>query len=185
MLRKGMFDIIPTDITGLVAVEFTLRTDPRGFFVKTLHADSFREAGLPLDFRESYYSLSNRNVLRGFHFQVPPEDHDKFVYCVDGCVLDVVVDLRQGSSTYGNCVSRELDGRAPSGFVIPKGCGHAFLTLTDQAMLVYNVTTAYSPQHDCGVLWNTVDFDWPIVEPLLSDRDRSFPSLSEFASPFS
>ncbi len=79
-----MFDIIPTGIAGLSAIRFTLRADARGFFVKTLHAEAFEEAGLPYDFRESYYSLSEKNVLRGFHFQTPPADHDKFVYCVDG-----------------------------------------------------------------------------------------------------
>ena len=179
-----MFNIIPTNIPGLSAIEFTLRADSRGFFVKTMHADAFGEAGIVFDFRESYYSLSKKNVLRGFHFQTPPADHDKFVYCVDGCVLDVVVDLRRNSQTYGRCEARELDGASPSGFIIPKGCGHAFLTLSDRAMLVYNVTSVYAPAQDCGVAWNSVDFDWPISSPLVSDRDRFFPKLVDFKTPF-
>ncbi len=96
----------------------------------------------------------------------------------------MIVDLRRNSPTYGRCESRELDSASPSGFIIPKGCGHAFLTLSDRAMLVYNVTTVYAPAQDRGVLWNSVDFDWPISDPLISDRDQSFPQFTDFDTPF-
>ena len=179
-----MFEVTPTDLPDLFAVAFKRRADPRGFFVKTFHAEAFAEAGLPTDWRESYYSLSHRNVLRGFHFQVPPADHHKLVFCVEGRVLDVVLDLRRDSPSYGRCASRELDGAAPSGIMIPKGCGHAFLTLSDTALLVYNVSTVYTPAADRGIAWNGAGFDWPIADPLISDRDASFPSLRAFETPF-
>ena len=179
-----MFAITETAIPGLHAIRFALRGDARGSFVKTFHAGRFAEAGLPTDFREMYYSVSTRDVLRGFHFQVPPAQHAKLVTCAEGRVLDVVVDLRRASPTFGQTVARELDGTDPSGFVIPAGCGHAFLTLSQQAMLVYCVTSVHAPEHDRGIAFDSVGFDWPVANPILSDRDRAFPSLTELETPF-
>lgn len=181
---EQMIDIERTSLSGLFRVSFRKREDLRGSFVKTWHQSTFEEHGLGVSFQESYYSLSKLNVLRGFHFQTPPDDHVKFVYCVSGRVLDVALDLRAASSTYGQCYSQVLDSSEPEGLFIPKGLGHAFLTLSEEAILVYNVTSIYSPKNDAGILWSSVDLQWPVRDPVISPRDEAFPTLSDFRTPF-
>lgn len=179
-----MFALTPTRLAGVLAVRPTCREDPRGRFVKTLHAEAFTAAGLRADFRESYFSTSTRHVLRGLHFQTPPADHDKLVYCASGRVFDVVVDLRRSSPTYGACETFVLDGREAAGLYVPTGCAHGFLTLSAEAMLLYFVTSVHAPAHDAGIRWDSVDVAWPARDPILSDRDRAFPALAAFDTPF-
>ena len=135
-------------------------------------------------FREQYYSRSRANVLRGMHFQLPPYDHDKLVYCVAGRALDVILDLRRDSETYGQVVSLQLDELKGNGAYVPRGCAHGFLSLEDDTILFYNLTAEYSPAHDTGILWNTFGFDWPASDPVLSERDSGFPKFGAFDSPW-
>ena len=159
-------------------------TDERGDFVKILHADTFREHGLSADFKESYYSTSRSGVIRGMHFQTPPHDHEKLVYAVEGKVIDVLLDLRVGSVTFGGYCSLELDKAKHNAVYIPRGVAHGFGVQKGPATLVYMTTTVYNRECDTGVLLNSFGFIWPIDDPFISERDQNFVGLSEFQSPF-
>lgn len=172
-----------TGFEGLKILRNFVSHDNRGIFIKTFNIAQFKQAGLPTDWRESYYSVSGQNVLRGMHFQLPPHDHEKLVYVTAGSILDVVVDLRRESATYGRTFSVQLDEHATS-LCIPRGFAHGFLALTPHATVVYNVATGYEPTADAGIRWNSIVFEWPLTTPTLSVRDAAFPALADFDSPF-
>ena len=177
--------ITNTALPGLLVVEPFASADARGSFVKTFYEEGFASRGLVTQFAEEYYSDSKRRVLRGMHFQVPPHEHTKIVYCVSGAVTDALIDLRIGSPSYGQAAVFELDASRPRMLYIPPGLAHGFFVRSQSAVLLYKVTSAYSREHDGGVLWSSVPVAWPDAEPILSDRDRAFPALSDFDSPFS
>jgi dTDP-4-dehydrorhamnose 3,5-epimerase len=158
--------------------------DNRGVFVKTFHERSLLDEGVRFTLAEQYFTISHRDVVRGMHFQVPPHAHSKLVYCLSGAVLDVVVDLRVGSPTYGEYACFELSAGQCRVLYIPIGLAHGFRALTDDAVMVYNVSTTYNRESDMGVRWDSIGFDWRIDNPIMSDRDRSFPPLQKFNSPF-
>ena len=159
--------------------------DKRGLFVKTLHADAFSNLGLERNFAEEYYTFSLPRVLRGLHFQVPPYDHLKIVYCAQGEVMDAVVDLRRGSPTYGKHEIFRLSPEKGNMVYIPSGFAHGFYVTGIEALMVYKVTTIYSPEHDSGILWNSVGISWPDSAPILSEKDHNFPAFEGYKSPFS
>lgn len=173
-----------TTIPGCTIVRQKLIADDRGSFVKTFHADLFKEAGLRVDWREDFLSCSKRDVIRGMHFQIPPADHAKLVACLSGRVLDVVVDLRHGSPAHGLVVSLELSPEDATALYVPSGCAHGFLSLTDDSAITYKVTSVHSAENDRGVAWDSIPFEWPVAEPCLSERDRRHPRLEDFVSPF-
>lgn len=177
-------NIIPTAIGGCFQLVPNIVRDERGSFVKVFHEDVFRAHGLATDYAEEYYSVSRRGVLRGLHFQVPPMEHSKLVYCPQGAVLDAALDLRAGSPTYGRHVTLELSAANGHMLYLPKGVAHGFYTLSEQALMVYKVTSTYSQAHDGGVLWNSAGIAWPDQDPVLSARDRQFAPLAGFVSPF-
>jgi dTDP-4-dehydrorhamnose 3,5-epimerase len=179
-----MFALKDTAIAGCFEIQPRVMDDLRGRFVKTFHAGAFAELGLATNFAEEYYSHSRNHVIRGMHFQTPPEDHVKMVYCVHGEVFDVVLDLRVGSPTYGKTASFCLSAEKGNCLYIPKGLAHGFCTTSELATLVYRVSTVYAPQHDTGVLWSSIDVEWPTDSPLISERDATFKPLSAFESPF-
>ena len=174
----------PTSIPGCFIVEPPVFEDLRGRFVKVFHAPAFAGLGLVSSFAEDYYSVSHRGVLRGMHFQKPPSDHAKLVYCVDGEVLDAVVDLRRGSPTYGQHVTVELSATKANMIYVPRGLAHGFYTLSRQATMIYKVETVHAPADDAGVAWNGCGVAWPSPSPILSARDEGFPALADFNSPF-
>ncbi len=165
------------EIEGVYLVENFVSRDHRGVFVKTFHADKFIDLGFKEMFRESYYSQSSKGVLRGMHFQLPPHQHDKLVYVTAGAICDVILDLRASSPTFGQYAAIELMEFGNS-VLIPKGCAHGFLTLSESATVVYNVTTVHNAEADRGIHWNSFGYNWLIKNPLLSERDRNFPSFS-------
>jgi dTDP-4-dehydrorhamnose 3,5-epimerase len=118
------------------------------------------------------------------HFQLPPHHHSKVVFCPVGAILDVMLDLRAESPTYGQYYATELSAENHKAFFIPEGFAHGFKALTDNAMTYYLVSTAYSAQHDTGILFDSFGMDWGVQEPIMSARDLSFKKLSEFSSPF-
>jgi len=158
--------------------------DLRGVFVKTLSKSMLDKIGCQFELREEYYSESKKDVIRGMHFQTPPHDHVKIIYCVSGSVLDVLLDLRPGP-TYGKSCSTMLESSAPSLLIVPKGVAHGFRSLTDDALLVYKTSSEYSPEHDTGILWNSFKFDWGLDNPILSDRDTNQCNFKDFTTPFS
>ena len=176
--------LIPTSLPGCVELRPFFAEDERGTFVKTFHAKQFAEAGLKVEWVEEFYSSSRKGVIRGMHFQTPPYDHEKLVYCIQGRVLDVVVDLRRSQPTYGRYMAVELDSARGHGLMIPKGMAHGFLALTDDVIMAYKVTTVHNPIHDSGILWNSFGLDWGLTMPIMSLRDRTFSPLCDFETPF-
>jgi dTDP-4-dehydrorhamnose 3,5-epimerase len=178
--------IVQTKIPQVMQVLFKTHTDQRGSFTKVYQESLFAGHQLKPDFAEAYYTISKQGVLRGMHFQVPPHDHGKFVYCILGTVFDVVLDLRVGSPTFGQhdiLILRDKDGER-NGLYIPKGVAHGFYSMSETTILGYNTTTEHSPNCDTGILWNTFGVNWPSQAPICSQRDQDFVTFSEFKSPF-
>lgn len=157
--------------------------DPRGTFVKVFARSLFERDGISIDMAEEFYSASNKDVLRGMHYQTPPHDHDKVVYCAAGAVLDVLLDLRAGPG-YGRVASALLSEEEPGLVVIPKGVAHGFISRRDGSLMVYKTSTEHSPQHDRGIRWDSFGFDWGCSAPVLSDRDLRHDAFAQFISPF-
>lgn len=175
----------PTTLPGCYEIIPPVFCDERGSFVKTFHFDTFVKHGLNTEWKEEYYSVSKLGVLRGLHFQLPPHDHEKLVYCTDGGVFDVIVDLRVGSPAYGKHVIVELTAEKANMVYLPRGLAHGFYVTAPSATMLYKVSTQYAPAHDTGLLWNSVGIDWTDDNPVLSDRDKSFTAFCDFISPFS
>lgn len=179
-----MFELVPGKLPGCVELQPKAFSDARGRFVKVFHEQAFRDHGLHTDFAEEYYSVSHRHVIRGLHFQTPPHDHVKLVYCVQGEVLDVVLDLRVGSPTYGQHARFRLSADQANSIYIPKGMAHGFCAVSDEAIMVYKVSSVYAPHNDAGVRWDSAGIDWPTASPIISERDAGFAGLGQFDSPF-
>lgn len=177
-------DIKQTKIPGCFELFPEILRDERGFFVKTFHEDMFRKNGLRAHFSEEYFTFSHRGVLRGLHFQMPPMDHVKLVCCVYGKVFDAVVDLRANSPNFGDFETFELSADKSNMIYIPEGLAHGFYVRSETAIMSYKVTTVYSPQHDAGLLWNSVNIPWPCDNPVISDRDSELTCIKYFNSPF-
>ena len=173
-----------TPLLGAYLIQLPVANDNRGVFVKSFHAPSLAEGGINFDLKESYYSFSHKNVIRGMHFQLPPHQHAKLVFCQQGAILDVIVDLRRNSPTYGQYFAQELSAQNNLAFYIPEGFAHGFKSLTDGALTYYLVSSAYSREHDTGILYSSIGMYWGIANPILSARDASFLALSDFKSPF-
>jgi len=171
-------------LPGTWLVHLNRFEDLRGNFVKTYARSIFNAAGAPFDFQEEFYSVSNKDVIRGMHFQLPPHDHVKLVYCPVGEVLDVLLDLRAGE-TYGKTVNVVLGEAQPSLVMIPKGIAHGFRSLRDGSLMVYKTSTEHTPSHDAGIRWDSFGFDWGVVgRPTVSARDSAHPSFLEHATPW-
>lgn len=179
-----MFEIIPLPLQGAFRIQTQPRTDERGDFQKIIHRDFFESHGLEWSFAEQFYSTSHKNVLRGMHFQAPPDDHVKLIYCTRGSAVDVLMDLRTNSSTFGQCIDAKLKAGDGQSIYVPKGVAHGFLSLEDHTIIQYCVTTVHQPSSDKGILWNTIPYDWNVEAPVLSARDRALPSFADFVSPF-
>lgn len=170
-----------TYLDGIYEIENNIFTDYRGVFVKTFHDEILKKHGLNTEFKESFYSVSKQNVLRGMHFQLPPHDHEKLIYVTHGEILDVVVDIRKESHTFGRYFEIELSAENARSLYISKGYAHGFLTLSPSATVTYLTTTVHAPQSDIGIRWNSFGCHWCNIEhPILSSRDCEFPKLSEF-----
>lgn len=178
-------EIIEATISGLKVVIPRVFDDNRGSFFKTYQKTAFKEFGWDsIEWKEEYFSLSHKGVVRGMHFQTSPHDHEKIVTCLRGAVLDVVVDLRKYSPTFKRVESFELTGENHVQLLIPKGCAHGFLSLEDETLMFYKVSSEYSPNHDKGILWNSVDFVWPVEDAIVSERDQRHPRIEEYETPF-
>lgn len=161
-----------------------VRRDNRGHFVKVFEEMPFAARGWPTHFAEEYWSYSIRRALRGLHFQIPPFEHWKLVYCVHGRVVDAVVDVRVGSPTYGHHVMFQLAADAGAAALLGPGLAHGFYVLSDSAVMIYKVTSGYSPGHDTGIRWDSAGIPWPDQDPVISSRDASLVELGQFRSPF-
>ena len=176
----------PTHISGLVVVEPRVFGDDRGYFFESFNAEKFREAGLQTQFLQDNQSLSSRGVLRGLHFQRPPHAQGKLVRVIKGAVLDVAVDIRKGSPTYGQHHKLELNEENKLQFYIPPGFAHGFATLADDTVFCYKCTDLYHPETEGSIAWNDPDLgiDWQLENPVLSHKDQQSPDFASFESPF-
>jgi len=173
-----------TPIEGLQILQATIFEDVRGKFIKTFNDAFFREKGLNINIEETYFSISHKNVIRGMHFQTPPYDHVKIVYVPYGRILDVVLDIRKNSPTYGKKFSLELSSDNAKVLIIPKGLAHGFKSLQDYTNVTYMQTTGYAPDNDTGIRYDSFGFDWQCSSPKLSKRDMKFQLFNDFQTPF-
>lgn len=173
-----------TIIPGLIEILPKVHQDHRGKLVKIFHHNTFQDYGLETDFNEEYYSISSKGVLRGLHFQNPPNDHIKCVTCLKGQLFDVVVDLRKYSPAYKEYYTTILDSETSNILYIPKGCAHGFLTLTENAIFLNKTTTVFSEESDNGIRWDSCGIPWPDINPILSNKDKNLESLDSFNTPF-
>lgn len=176
--------VTKTSLDKLLLLESNLYKDKRGIFHKTYHEGLFLKFGLCTSWKEEFYTISKKDVIRGMHFQLPPYDHEKIVYCVKGEVTDVILDLRLNSKTYGKVESLNLKGNDGKAIYIPKGFAHGFLSKEDDTVIAYKVSSVYSHLSDTGILWDSFGFDWEIELPTLSDRDLNHLPFSKFISTF-
>ncbi len=176
------FEALP--LVGAFLITMPRFADDRGVFVKPFNEATFGQAGIEFTLRESYYSTSAKDVIRGMHFQLPPHQHSKVVFCPQGAILDVIVDLRKESTTYGQYYAHELSADNHKAYFIPEGFAHGFKALTDDAMTYYLVSSGYNKESDTGILYNSFGFDWGVDNPIISERDLSFGKLDAFNSPF-
>lgn len=158
--------------------------DDRGSFVKTFHSTTLQEGGINFTLKESYFSISKKDVIRGMHFQTPPHQHAKIVFCPQGAILDVMLDMRKASPTYGQYLAQELSAENHKAFYIPEGFAHGFKALTDDALTYYLVSSEYSQPNDTGIRWDSFGMEWGVEKPVISTRDIGFASFTDFVSPF-
>ncbi len=181
-------EIIKTDIEGVVIIKPRIFTDARGYFFESYSKREFDEKVRPVEFVQDNESCSSRGVMRGLHFQRPPFTQSKLVRCVKGTVLDVAVDIRKGSPTYGKHVAVELTEDNHLQFFVPRGFAHGFAVLSDIAVFQYKCDEFYHPEADGGIsiLDDTLGIDWRINpgEAILSEKDTKHSLLRDFDSPF-
>jgi dTDP-4-dehydrorhamnose 3,5-epimerase len=178
---------IKTSLKGAYLIKPKVFQDERGFFLESYSEKVFAENGINAKFVQDNHSLSVRKgVLRGFHFQNPPFDQAKLVRVTRGKVFDVIVDLRKDSETFGKWESFELSAENFQMLFIPRGFAHAYCTLEDNTEFMYKVDNFYEPVADSGLIWNDPDLNinWPIENPVLSEKDAKLQKFREFISPF-
>lgn len=173
-------------IDGLVVIEPKVFGDSRGFFMESYNKKLFQENGIDIDFVQDNHSRSAKDVLRGLHFQLPPFAQDKLVRVIKGEVLDVAVDIRKDSPTYGKWESVKLSEENKKMFLVPQGFAHGFLVLSESADFEYKVSNYYSPEHDRGLRWNDADInvEWGISNPQLSEKDANQPFFKDLKDTF-
>ncbi len=177
-------EFIETKLKDLFLIKPNIFNDNRGTFVKLFNSDLFEQNNLGYDFKECFYSISKKNVIRGMHFQAPPKDHIKLVYVSYGKIIDVILDIRSNSKTYGKFISIELSSENCFIVYIPSGFAHGFLSLKNGTIVTYMQTSTYSPENDSGIKFDSFGMDWNVNEPILSKRDLGFVSFNNFESPF-
>ena len=173
-------EVIETRLPDVLVIEPKVFGDERGFFMETWNEARYEEAGLQFNFVQDNLSFSQKNVLRGLHFQ-NPDQQGKLVYVLQGEVFDVAVDIRVGSPHFGEWTGTTLSAENKRQFYVPEGFAHGFIVTSDAALFAYKCTAPYNAQAEGGVLWNDPEIGivWPIEKPTLSEKDRNAPKLSE------
>jgi dTDP-4-dehydrorhamnose 3,5-epimerase len=184
------FEVEDTKLAGLKRVRRSRLGDDRGFLARLFCADELRDAGWNAPLAQvNHTRTARRGSVRGLHFQHPPRAEKKLVHCLRGEVFDVAVDLRRGSPTYGQWEGYVLDDETHRQLFVPAGFGHGFAVLSEIADVAYLLSSVYDPDTEAGIAWDDPDVgvEWPVSDPLLSERDKSAPRLAEVADslPFS
>ena len=177
-----MANRLETKLDGVVLIEPVVHGDERGFMLESYSREAWRELGVDVDFVQHNHSRSSQGTLRGIHFQTAP-GQAKLVRCPRGEILDVAVDLRRGSPTYGEWEAHLLDDTRHRQLFVPVGFGHGFAVLSDVADVAYQVSSYYDPATEAGIAWDDPDVgvDWQVAAPLLSERDKKAPKLADVA----
>ena len=179
---------IKTAILGVYSIEPPVFGDDRGYFLESFNLQQFVENIGPIKFVQDNESKSLKGVLRGLHFQKPPFEQAKLVRCLEGRVMDVAVDIRKNSPTYGKHVAIELSGENKRQLFIPRGFAHGFAVLSETAVFAYKVDNTYAPEYDAGIIWNDkgLNIGWGLLteEIQLSEKDKKLPSFKDLDSPF-
>jgi len=180
------FEFRELEIPGVVLVKPKVFGDERGFFMETYKMPDFAAAGITESFVQDNHSRSTRGVLRGLHYQNPPFAQGKLVRVVRGEVFDVAVDIRRGSPMWGRWVGMVLSEENKKLLYLPAGMAHGFCVLSDVAEVVYKTTNIYSAESEAGIIWNDEDLgiDWPVENPVLSEKDAAFPALKDAETGF-
>lgn len=175
------FEFEKLELEGVILVKPKVFGDNRGFFMESYKKSEFVKNGITVDFIQDNHSKSVKGVLRGLHYQAKPKPQAKLVRCIKGKIYDVAVDLRKDSKTFGKWLKVELSQDNSHMLFIPEGFAHGFVVLSDEAELCYKTNTEFSPEHDRGVLWcdNDINVVWGVDSPILSDKDKIQPKLSE------
>tara|TARA_B100000780_G_scaffold79958_1_gene54346 strand:- start:1326 stop:1880 length:555 start_codon:yes stop_codon:yes gene_type:complete len=177
-----------TKIEGIIIIEPRVFEDERGYFLESYNEKEFEKAIGKVSFVQDNESKSSKGVLRGLHFQKPPYSQAKLVRCIEGKVLDVAVDIRDGSKTFGQHVAVELSGENKKQVFIPRGFAHGFLVLSESATFAYKVDNSYAPEYDAGIRWDDsmLNIQWGVNESevMVSEKDAEFPFFLEFETPF-
>ncbi len=175
------YEFLDLEIEGLVLIKPKVYFDHRGFFLESYTKKEFYEHGIKQEFVQDNHSWSIKNTIRGLHFQKRPYSQSKLIRCISGEILDVAVDLRKDKNSFGKHVKVRLSAENKQMLYIPEGFAHGFLALTDYAEILYKVTEYYNKDSDSGVIWNDLDLniDWGVKDPILSEKDQSWPKLSE------
>ena len=168
-------------IPEVILIEPVVLRDGRGFFMEIYKYSDFSKVGIKEYFVQCNYSRSSKDVLRGLHYQKNPKAQGKLVHCIRGSILDVAVDIRKGSPTFGKWVSSELSYENNHMLYIPPGFAHGFLVLSESADVIYKCTSEYSPENDRGIIWNDPDINisWPVKMPIISEKDKRHPFLKD------
>ena len=179
-------EIVKTPIEGLLVIKPKIFTDDRGYFFESWSKVAFEKEGLHLNFVQNNQSLSAKDVLRGLHFQNPPFAQGKLVSVIKGAVLDVVVDIRKNSATFGKHFSLVLTGENKTSFWIPPGFAHGFITLEEDTIFSYKCTEVYNKQSEGSIMWNDkyLNIDWGIENPNVSEKDAIANTFAQLQSKF-
>jgi len=171
---------IATALEGLLILQPKVFADERGFFLETYHSLRYRDAGIETSFVQDNLSFSKKNVLRGLHFQIS-QPQVKLVQVISGKIFDVAVDIRPGSATFGKWAGVVLSEANKHQLLVPEGFAHGFCVLSESARVAYKCSTYYNPEDEGGIRWSDpeIGIDWPITDPILSEKDRILPRLSE------
>ena len=172
--------ILETSLKDVLIIEPDVFTDRRGFFMETFHQEKYREHGIDVAFVQDNLSYSVRGTMRGLHYQ-HPHDQAKLIQVLTGRVFDVAVDIRSGSPTFGQWTGLELDSESRRQIFIPEGFAHGFCVLSERAVVTYKCTDFYAPNDEGGIIWSDpyVGIQWPITDPLLSEKDSKYPLLKD------
>lgn len=173
-----------TNLEGLMILNIDVKNDERGFFLKPYSSVELEGVSLIKSIAEVFYSVSRVDVLRGMHFQIPPFAQKKIVGVINGAILDVVIDIRKNSETYGEYASFNMSANDGQFLFIPDGFAHGFLSLSEDTTVIYIVDNLYSKPHEDGIRYDSFGFDWPIRDPIISDKDSGFIAFKDFDSPF-
>lgn len=173
-------EITETNISGLYVIKYTKFEDLRGELIKPYTFDLYAQnKKMNLSFKEVWFTLSKLNVIRGMHYQSGAKACEKLVSCIKGNVLDVILDVRKDSETYGQSFSIELNEEDPKALYVPIDCAHGYKVLTDNSIVMYMATEVHSAKDDTGIRWDSFGYDWKVKHPILSEKDKNLPKFKK------